>query len=73
MIDKFTSILSRVFFAIAFILLIAAVLDKILNYFGWTWSWPHYGAARLFEFSAMLMIFVIVLLLRQIRERLSSK
>jgi hypothetical protein len=72
MIDRLTSILSRAFFTVAFILLLIAVSDKILNIFGWSWTWMHYGAGKLFEFSAMLMIFVVVLLLRQIRERLGN-
>ena len=72
MIDKLTSILSRLFFAVAFALLLIAVLDRVLNIFGWYLTWTHYRAGRLFEFSAMLMIFVIVLLLRQIRERLKK-
>jgi hypothetical protein len=72
MIDKLTSILSRLFFAVAFILLAIAVIDRVLNFFGWYLSWTNYRAGRLFEFSAMLMIFVIVLLLRQIREKLKG-
>ncbi len=72
MIDKLTSIFSRIFFAVALILFLVAILDKILNVFGWTWSWTPYGAARLFELSATFMIFVVVLLLRQIRERLGA-
>jgi hypothetical protein len=73
MIDKLTSLLSRIFFAVAFILLLIALSDKLLNLFGWTWSWARYGPGRLFELSAMLMIFVVVLLLRQIRERLRAQ
>jgi hypothetical protein len=72
MIDKLTSILSRIFLAVAFILLLIAFSEKVLNFFGWTWTWTHYGAARLLELSAMLMIFVVVLLLRQIREKLGA-
>lgn len=72
MIDRLTSILSRIFFAVAFILLVIAISDKVLNIFGWTWTWTLYGAGRLFELSAMLMIFVVVLLLRQIREKLGA-
>lgn len=73
MIDKLTSILSRIFLAAAFIILLLAIINKILNAFGWLMTWPDYEAGRLFEFSAMLMIFVIVLLLRQIRERLGKR
>ena len=72
MVDKITSIICRLFFAVAFILLIVAVWDRILRFFGWTIVW-FYMPGRLFELSAMLMIFVIALVLRQIREELRNK
>ncbi len=70
MVDKLTSVLSRIFFTVAFILFLIAASDWLLRVFGWTWSWSGYTPGRLFELSAILMIFVVVLLLRQIRERL---
>ncbi|MDH4155763.1 MAG: hypothetical protein OEW00_00605 [candidate division Zixibacteria bacterium] len=70
MVDKLTSILSRFFFIVAFLLLLIAVVDWFLRLFGWTFSWLPYQPGRLFEFAAMLMICVVVLLLRQIRESL---
>ena len=70
MVDKLTSILSRLFFLVALLLLIFAVVDWFLRLFGWTFSWLTYQPGRLFEFAAMLMICVVVLLLRQIRESL---
>ncbi len=72
MIDKLTSVFSRIFFAIALIILVMAIVNWILGVFGWTVSWLTYTPGRLFEFSSMLMIFVVVLLLRQIRERLKA-
>ena len=68
MIDKLTSFLSRLFFFVAFVLLIIAIVDWFLRLYGWTFSWIPYQPGRIFEFSAILMIVVIVLLLRQIRE-----
>ncbi len=68
MTDKLTSFFSRVFFIVAIILLIIAVVDWFLRLFGWTFSWLAYSPGRVFEFSAILMIVVMVLLLRQIRE-----
>ncbi len=68
MIDKLTSFLSRLCFFVAFVLLIIAILDWLLRLYGWTFSWIPYQPGRIFEFSAILMIVVIVLLLRQIRE-----
>ncbi len=73
MIDKLTSIVCRVFFVIAFILLIIAIWDKFLRLFGWTLSFVPYQPGRIFELSGILMIFVLALLLRQIREKLVSQ
>ena len=73
MIDKWTSIICRVLFVIAFVLLIFAVWDRFLRLFGWTLSFVPYQPARLFELSGILMIFVLALLLRQIREQLVSE
>lgn len=72
MIDKLTSLLSRVFFAVAFIVLVIAVIDWLLRMGGRTLSFISYQPGRLFEFAAILMIFVMVLLLRQIREKFSK-
>jgi len=68
MINTLTSILSRLFFSVALILLLIAIIDWFMRLFGWTFSWLSYQPGRVFEFSAILMIAVIVLLLRQIRE-----
>lgn len=72
MIDKLTSVLSRIFFVLAFVIFLIAITDGIMRMFGWTFAWVEYSPGRMFEFSAMLMIFVVVLLLRQIRERLKA-
>ena len=72
MIDKLTSLLSRLFFAVASIVLVIAVIDWILRMGGTTLSFISYQPGRLFEFAAILMIFVMVLLLRQIREKISK-
>ena len=73
MIDKWTSIICRVFFVIAFALLFIAIWDRFLRLFGWTLSFVPYQPARLFELSGILMIFVLALLLRQIREKIVSE
>ena len=72
MIDKMTSIFCRVFFGIAALMLIVAILDRFLGLFGWRLSLA-YQPGRIIEFSAMMMTFVSALLLRQIRESLKSK
>jgi hypothetical protein len=72
MFDKISSVVSRIFFAFAFFLLFIAFLDKFLGLFGWQLSWLPYEAGRLLEFSAILLIFVIALILRQMRELLKK-
>jgi len=69
MLNKLTSIFSRIFFAVASLLLLIAIIDWILRIFGWTFTWLQYKPGRLLEFAAYIMIFAIVLLLRQIREK----
>jgi hypothetical protein len=69
MIDKLTSLFSRVFFAVSLLLLTLAVWDKFIGLFGWKLAW-YYEPSRLLEFSAIMMLFVVGLLLRQIREQL---
>ncbi len=69
MINKLTSLFSRIFFAVAFFVLVIAIIDWLLRMGGTTLSFISYSPGRLFEFAAILMIFVMVLLLRQIREK----
>jgi len=71
--DKFSSFFSRLFFAVALILLVIAIINWVLNLFGWTFSWLPYQSGRILEFSAILMIFVMALLLRQIRQTLRAR
>lgn len=70
--NTLTSITSRVLFTVAFIVLIVGVIDWIIRLFGWTFTWVPYEPGRMLTFSAALMIFVAVLLLRQIREILKT-
>ena len=72
MIDKLISYLSRIFFIFALILVVLAVWDRIIRIFGWTISWISYQPGRLLEISAVLVIFIIAVLLRQIREELKT-
>jgi len=70
MLDKVTSLFQRLFFVVASVLVILAGLDWIIGLFGWTFDWLPYQPGRLFEFAAILVIFVIATLLRQIRDAL---
>jgi len=70
MVDKLTSFFQRLFFVVAAIMVLLAGLDCIVGLFGWTFSWLPYQPGRLFEFAAILIIFVIATLMRQIRDGL---
>jgi hypothetical protein len=70
MLDKLTSFFQRLFFLVAAILVVLAGLDWLIGLFGRTFSWLPYQPGRLFEFAAILIIFVIAILLRQIRDAL---
>lgn len=71
--DSHYSFISRLLFIVAALLSILAVWNWALGWFGYHLSWVPYEPGRLFEFSAILVIFVIALLLRQIRDALRQK
>lgn len=68
--NSLISAVNRVCFVAAFALLLIAIVNWFIMLFGWKFTWLSYESGRLFEFSAMLMIVVIALLLRQIRDTL---
>jgi len=67
------SLISRLLFSVAAVLSVLAVWNWIIRWFGYYLTWVPYEPGRLFEFSAILVIFVIALLLRQIRDLLRQK
>ncbi len=69
-LDNLNSLISRLFFFMAFLLLACAVAEKTVNTFGYTILAGTYTAGRLLDFSVVLLIFVIALLMRQVREQL---
>ncbi len=69
-LDKLTSTLSRLFLSGAFVLIVLAVSERMAEFGGFTITRPYYTAGRLVEFSTMLLVFVVALLLRQIRDEL---
>jgi hypothetical protein len=70
--DKLSSLVSRLFFAGAFLLAGSAMIEKLANLFGYTILQGFLGPGRLLEYSAVALIFVIALLLRQIRDTLKA-
>lgn len=66
-LEKLSSVFSRVFFFVSILLLGLAVVEKLVNVSGYTIV-RMYEPQRLLEIAATMMVFVIALLLRQIRE-----
>jgi uncharacterized membrane protein YjjP (DUF1212 family) len=69
-IAKLSSMVCRLFFGTAFVLLAISVLEKAAILMGYSILRRAYTPGRLLELSALLVVFVIALLLRQIREEL---
>jgi ABC-type transport system involved in cytochrome bd biosynthesis fused ATPase/permease subunit len=72
MIDKLSHYFCRTLFGVSIALLVVAVLEEALGFLGWTLTFISYEPGRLLEISATFIIFVIALLLRQIRENTSK-
>ena len=72
-LEKALSLINRLFFGAAFVLMGIAVLEKLVNLNGYTILGAHYTPGRMLEFSGILMLFVIAMLLRNIREELRNK
>ena len=70
-VEKLSSLVSRLFFVVAFLLMGLAVLEKILKVFGSSMNWID--PSRLLDFGTILMVFVMTLLLREIRDELRKK
>ena len=71
-IAKLNSLVCRLFFSAALVLLAISVLEKAASLIGYTILRGSYTAGRVFELSTLLVIFVIALLLRQIREEMKK-
>lgn len=70
MYNRVISILTYVFSTIAGIIFFIAIWNRFLTLFEWKISIVHLGLGRMLELSAIFVIFVIALLLKQIREEL---
>jgi hypothetical protein len=68
-VNKWSSVGSRVCFAVAFILFVVAVLEWVFKRLGMSFD-VGYNPGRLTEFGAMFLIPVVTVLLREIREEL---
>ncbi len=68
--EKLSSIVSRILFIGAFVLVGLAALEKLANIFGFKLLWV-YTPWHILEFSVIALLFVIALQLREIKS--SSK
>ena len=66
-LEKLVSLASRLFFLGAFVLLALAVLERVANTFGYT-ILHLYRGGRLLEFAVVLLVFVIAMQVREVRE-----
>jgi len=69
-LEKLVSSASRLFFLGAFVLALA-VMERIVNVFGYT-ILQQYKGGRLLEFAVVLLVFVIAAQLREMTEELKT-
>jgi hypothetical protein len=73
-LEKLMSMMSRLFFLAAFVLLGLGLTEGVANATGYTIIQPfEYRAGRLLEFAAILLFFVITMQLREMKEELRSR
>jgi hypothetical protein len=72
-LEKLESVVSRLFFFGAFVLLALALIERIANYSGYTFLQMRPRAGTVLETSVVLLVFVIAIQLREIREALKRK
>jgi hypothetical protein len=70
-IEKLVSTVSRLFFLGGFLLLALALFERIANATGYTILQGK--GARLLEFAVVLLLFVIAVQLREMKEELRKK
>lgn len=70
--DKLNSLVCRVFFTLAFALLAISLLEVIAHEMGYTILRRSFDPSRLLEYAVILLVFVVAVLLRQIRQNLSK-
>lgn len=66
---KALSLINRLLFIAAGILFLFAAVEKVANAAGYTLVGQVYSPGRLVEFSAIMVLFVVALLLREIRDQ----
>ena len=73
MLNEFVGVANRALFVAAFALAALAVLEKLVNFFGFTIVFMGgYAPSRMLELAAVALLFVIALQLREIKKALQS-
>ena len=67
------SLLTRGLFILAFVMAGIAVWEKLANYFGYTVIGTAVNPSRMLEFAGIALLFVLALLLRDIRHAVMAK
>jgi hypothetical protein len=65
--NKLSSLVNRALFGLAFVLAALAIVEKVANLLGYTLV-GEYSPSRMLELAAVALLFVIALLLREIRD-----
>jgi len=71
--QRFTSIFSRILFVVAFVMAGLGAWERLARLFGYTVLRGVYEPWRLLEFSAVALLFVMALQLREIKMSLRAK
>ncbi len=72
-LDNMISLISRLFFLGAFVLLGVGVIERIANGVGYTVMPGQFSARRLLEIAVVLLVFVIAIQLRAIKDELKKR
>lgn len=73
MIKQITSLISRILFTASFIIAGIAAWEKVANTMGLTLTRGYYSNWQLLEFSAIALLFVIAIQLREIKISIEEK
>jgi hypothetical protein len=71
-LEKLISTMSRLFFLLAFVFLGLALVERVANATGYT-ILEVARAGRLLELAVVLLVFVIAMQLREMKEELKSR
>jgi hypothetical protein len=73
MIKHITSLITRILFIASFIMAGIAAWEKLANIMGLTLMRGYYSNWQLLEFSAIALLFVVALQLREIKLSIGAK